>query len=155
MSLRDKLSDLEETAYYSQLSVDNFLELFLLDNESRAMGDPPEFRTRLNVLLEILKQNPITNWFGVKQLYEDGRANEAFVYFYLTHTLGLTISDLKKRLNSVYRKLALTYHPDKGGDHLSMQALNEIKDWLGGTNVGGTKVKKTRRKTKRRRTTKL
>lgn len=34
------------------------------------------------------------------------------------------------KINSVYKKLANIYHPDKGGSDLAMQAINQFKSEL-------------------------
>jgi hypothetical protein len=36
----------------------------------------------------------------------------------------------REQVEAVYRQLALTYHPDRGGEHLAMVAVTEMRDRL-------------------------
>lgn len=43
-------------------------------------------------------------------------------------------SGIMADVKSIYRKLALKFHPDHGGDNMAMAALNEFKELLSESN---------------------
>jgi hypothetical protein len=41
-----------------------------------------------------------------------------------------TCSELRSRWRSVYRKLVMLVHPDRGGSHDAMILINEVNEWF-------------------------
>lgn len=48
----------------------------------------------------------------------------------LFQQFGISTLITPKEFGSLYKKLAITFHPDKGGDEIQMQRLNALKDFI-------------------------